>query len=77
MTALLVELLLRRDEVIRVLIQREVSQVHIKILNVVMVRFRIIRSAKPRQALITQVRLQGINTFDDYIETEIEFLSID
>ena len=76
MTALLVELFLGRYEVVRVLIQREVSQVHIKILNVVVIWFRVVRRAKPRQALITEVGFQWIYAFDNYIEAKIEFLPI-
>jgi hypothetical protein len=71
-----VEFIFWRDKVIRVLIQREICQVHKQVLNVNMVGLSIVRSAKPGESFITKVCLQWVDAFNDYIEPKIKLFLI-
>lgn len=49
---------------------------HVKVFNVCSVWLAIILSAKPSKAFISQVSINWVDTFDQYIESAIKFLAV-
>lgn len=71
------ELLAWGLEPLRILVQREVGEVHIQVLDVLIVGLLVVVGTEPGQAFVAQVGLDGIHAFYDDVHAAVEFLLVE
>ena len=64
-------------EPLRILIQREISQMHIQILDIVVIWFFVIVCAESSKTLVAKICLNWINASDEDVNTAVELLLVE
>ena len=63
-------------ESLRVFVKAEVSQMHVKIFNVCMIRFFIVVGAKSSETLIAEISFDGVHAADKNVQPAVKFLLV-
>lgn len=73
MPYVVISLTLVLDELVAVLVDCVVCQMHEQIIHVVVIWGHVLISRKPRETFLVHIYPQGVHSTEEYVNAEIEF----